>query len=45
MGAIAPQAGWPEGREDQFRYQAEREIRESGELRDQAEAPPTTILG
>ncbi|WP_315756247.1 MULTISPECIES: DUF2934 domain-containing protein [unclassified Bradyrhizobium] len=38
------QAGRPDGRDDEFWYQAEREIRELSELRDEATAPPPTIL-
>ena len=38
------QAGRPEGRDEEFWYQAERELREMEDLRRQAEAPPPTIL-
>jgi DUF2934 family protein len=38
------QAGCPAGRQDEFWYQAERDVREMSELREQAEAPPPTIL-
>ncbi|MGJ4946359.1 DUF2934 domain-containing protein [Bradyrhizobium sp. HKCCYLS1011] len=38
------QAGRPEGRQDEFWYQAEQELREMERLREQAEAPPPTIL-
>lgn len=38
------QAGRPEGRQDEFWHQAERELRETEQLRAQAEAPPVTIL-
>ena len=38
------QAGRPEGRHDEFWYQAEQDAREMEELREQAEAPPPTIL-
>jgi Protein of unknown function (DUF2934) len=38
------QAGRPEGRDDEFWFQAEQELREMEELRRQAEAPPPTIL-
>lgn len=38
------QAGRPDGRQDEFWHQAERELRETEQLREQAEAPPTTIL-
>jgi len=38
------QAGRPEGRQDEFWYQAEQELREMEQLREQAEAPPPTIL-
>ncbi len=38
------QAGRPDGREDEFWYQAEREIGEMSELHDEATAPPPTIL-
>jgi Protein of unknown function (DUF2934) len=38
------QAGRPEGRQDEFWFQAEQELREMEELRRQAEAPPPTIL-
>jgi hypothetical protein len=37
-------AGRPEGRQDEFWYQAEQDVRETEELREQAEAPPPTIL-
>jgi hypothetical protein len=38
------QAGGPEGRDDEFWFQAEQELREMEDLRRQAEAPPPTIL-
>ncbi|WP_257170653.1 DUF2934 domain-containing protein [Bradyrhizobium sp. SRS-191] len=38
------QSGRPDGREDEFWYQAEREVRESDELHDEATAAPPTIL-
>ncbi|CCE11378.1 conserved hypothetical protein [Bradyrhizobium sp. STM 3843] len=38
------QAGRPEGQQDEFWYQAEQELREMEQLREQAEAPPPTIL-
>jgi hypothetical protein len=38
------QAGKPEGREDEFWHQAERELQETEELRDIADEPPPTIL-
>ena len=38
------QAGRPEGRQDEFWYRAERELREMEQLRERAEAPPPTIL-
>ncbi|XUM22361.1 DUF2934 domain-containing protein [Bradyrhizobium oligotrophicum S58] len=42
--ALWEQAGRPDGREHEFWYQAEREIRETSELHDEATAPPPTIL-
>ncbi|CCD99064.1 DUF2934 domain-containing protein [Bradyrhizobium sp. STM 3809] len=38
------QAGRPDGREDEFWYQAEQEIRQMQELHDEATAPPPTML-
>jgi hypothetical protein len=38
------QAGRPEGRQDEFWYQAQQDIREMEKLREQAEAPPPMIL-
>jgi hypothetical protein len=38
------QAGQPDGREDEFWFQAEQELREMEELRQQAEAPPPIML-
>jgi len=38
------QSGRPDGRQDDFWYQAEREIRETEQLHDEAIAPPPTIL-
>ena len=38
------QAGRPDGREDEFWFQAERDIRETDELHDKATAPPETFL-
>ncbi len=38
------QSGRPAGRQDEFWYQAEREIRETEQLHDEATAPPPTIL-
>ena len=37
-------AGQPPGREDEFWYQAEKEIRETKELEDIAQSPPPTVL-
>jgi hypothetical protein len=37
-------AGQPPGREDEFWYQAEKEIRETKELEDIAHSPPPTVL-
>ena len=42
--ALWEQSGRPEGRQDEFWYQAEREIRETEQLHDEATAPPPTIL-
>ena len=38
------QAGRPDGRQDEFWYQAEQELRETARLRELAEAPPPVIL-
>jgi len=38
------QSGRPDGREDEFWYQAEREVSEMEQLRDEATAPPPTML-
>jgi hypothetical protein len=38
------QAGKPHGRDDEFYYQAERELLEREKLRDIAHEPPPTIL-
>ncbi len=38
------QGGRPEGRQDEFWYQAEQELREMDRLRELAEAPPPIIL-
>jgi len=38
------QAGKPEGQEDEFWHQAERELQETEELREVAHEPPPTIL-
>ena len=42
--ALWEQAGQPDGREDEFWHQAEREIREAEQLHDEATAPPPTML-
>jgi hypothetical protein len=39
------QAGRPEGRDDEFRLQAEKEIREMEELRELAKEPPSILPG
>jgi len=38
------QAGRPEGRDDEFWYQAESELNDTEALRREAEAPPAIIL-
>ncbi|MGJ4994447.1 DUF2934 domain-containing protein [Bradyrhizobium sp. HKCCYLS3077] len=38
------QSGRPDGREHEFWYQAEQEVRDMQELHDQATAPPPTML-
>lgn len=38
------QAGRPARRQNEFWYRAEQELRETEQLREQAEAPPPTIL-
>ncbi|MGJ4948020.1 DUF2934 domain-containing protein [Bradyrhizobium sp. HKCCYLS20291] len=38
------QSGRPDGREDEFWHQAEREVREAEQLHDEATAPPPTML-
>ncbi|MGJ5180070.1 DUF2934 domain-containing protein [Bradyrhizobium oligotrophicum] len=42
--ALWEQSGRPEGREDEFWYRAEHEIREMEQLHDEATAPPPTML-
>jgi hypothetical protein len=37
-------AGQPRGRDDEFWYQAEKEIRETKELEGIAHSPPPTVL-
>ena len=38
------QSGRPDGREDEFWFEAEREVREMEQLHDEATAPPPTML-
>ncbi|WP_315781833.1 MULTISPECIES: DUF2934 domain-containing protein [unclassified Bradyrhizobium] len=42
--ALWEQSGRPEGREDEFWYQAERDVRNMEQLHDEATAPPPTML-
>jgi hypothetical protein len=42
--ALWEQAGQPEGREHEFWYDAERDVREMEQLHDEATAPPPTLL-